>query len=398
MFNNKCKIALIGNMNNNNFSIMRYLRDLGVDAHLILFKDDVSKSQSHFKPECDTWDIDKWNPYIHYINAVSYQVALFYPSIWIKKKLKGYDIYIGSGYIPAVLKRIGINIDVFYPYGIGVEGVGEKAIRNGLVDKPYFKRKLYLYLRKLMINSLKTAKVCLTSELTLTKQTFNELGIPFKKLSIPMVYNNHYDTNIKTPEELLKITKKLELYDFRLFSHVSHVPLKNKIPMLKGFSEFVKLHPNCNCILVLLDYGTEKCIERSKKLIRDYKIENHVLWISKLLRKEILFLLDYIDVGFSELDGMMWGGVGWEFLSKGIPFFHYIAQNIESYEKEYGQPMPPIFNTDNADEICQQLIKLNNNLNIKKERGDELKEWFNKYGGLGLAMEWKNIIINLCNN
>ena len=32
------KVALIGNMNNNNFSIMRYFRDLGIDAHLILFK------------------------------------------------------------------------------------------------------------------------------------------------------------------------------------------------------------------------------------------------------------------------------------------------------------------------------------------------------------------------
>lgn len=28
------KIALIGNMNNNFFSITRYLRDLGCDAHL----------------------------------------------------------------------------------------------------------------------------------------------------------------------------------------------------------------------------------------------------------------------------------------------------------------------------------------------------------------------------
>ena len=34
------KIALLGNMNNNNFALLRYFRDLGFDAHLLLFKND----------------------------------------------------------------------------------------------------------------------------------------------------------------------------------------------------------------------------------------------------------------------------------------------------------------------------------------------------------------------
>ena len=58
------EIALIGNMNNNNFAMMRYFRDLGADAHLLLYKNDGQEHLSHFKPECDTWNIEWWRPFI----------------------------------------------------------------------------------------------------------------------------------------------------------------------------------------------------------------------------------------------------------------------------------------------------------------------------------------------
>ena len=42
------KIAILGNMNNNGFSIMRYLRDIGEEADLLLFEDDGVASSAHF--------------------------------------------------------------------------------------------------------------------------------------------------------------------------------------------------------------------------------------------------------------------------------------------------------------------------------------------------------------
>ena len=53
------KIAFVGNMNNNNFAIMRYFRDLGADAHLVLWADDGRGPLEHFVPENDTWEIDR---------------------------------------------------------------------------------------------------------------------------------------------------------------------------------------------------------------------------------------------------------------------------------------------------------------------------------------------------
>ena len=34
------RLGILGNMNNNHFSLMRYMRDLGIDAHLLLYSDD----------------------------------------------------------------------------------------------------------------------------------------------------------------------------------------------------------------------------------------------------------------------------------------------------------------------------------------------------------------------
>lgn len=47
----RSKIACIGNMNHFMFSLVRFLRDEGLDAYLLLLKE-----PDHFKPEMDTFD------------------------------------------------------------------------------------------------------------------------------------------------------------------------------------------------------------------------------------------------------------------------------------------------------------------------------------------------------
>ena len=277
------KVALIGNMNNNNFSIMRYFRDLGVDAHLILFKNDVTKSQTHFKPEFDTWEIEKWNPYIHYINFTSHYAALFYPAFLLKKYFIGYDILISCGHSPVILNKCGIKIDIYYPTGVGIEGVGDKASREGLKHLTFIKRFMSSKLRKLKISAIRKAKICLNSELSLTKQTFDELNIPFQKISIPMVYNREKSTS--SSEKLIKIKQKINSYKYKFICHVSHLPTKNKLPMLEGFAKFAFSQKENDCLLILFEYGTHSQIELTKQRIKKLGVENRVLWLSKKTRK-----------------------------------------------------------------------------------------------------------------
>ena len=74
------KIGLLGNMNNNNFAIMRYLRDLRVDAHLLLLSNDGKGSLSHFSAAADTTNMKKWRPFIKRISLSNHEISAL--SFW----------------------------------------------------------------------------------------------------------------------------------------------------------------------------------------------------------------------------------------------------------------------------------------------------------------------------
>ena len=113
------RVALIGNMNNNYFSLMRYLRDAGVDAELLLFADELN----HFLPENDTWDIDKWKLYIKQtkINGGALGQYFKMSAADIRREFEGYDYYIGCGFTPAYFYKAGMKLDLFTPYCVGIE-------------------------------------------------------------------------------------------------------------------------------------------------------------------------------------------------------------------------------------------------------------------------------------
>ena len=153
------KIAILGNMNNNGFSIMRYLRDLGEEADLLLFEDDGIGSSAHFSIKSDTWDYNKWRPFVKTLPAVnSYGQALsnnfisriilkiIYPLRLLLKsknalltkpakicdidKLKqilcNYDFIIGSGATPAIMNSLNMKLSIFFAYSIGIEYLHEE--------------------------------------------------------------------------------------------------------------------------------------------------------------------------------------------------------------------------------------------------------------------------------
>ena len=91
------KIGLIGNMNNNNFALMRYFRDLGADAHLLLYSNDGQGTLSHFKPESDTWEIERWLPYIHQTSIPNAPIAAFdFPLSWLWACRSAFIAWVGK--------------------------------------------------------------------------------------------------------------------------------------------------------------------------------------------------------------------------------------------------------------------------------------------------------------
>ena len=222
------KIALIGNMNNNNFTIMRYFRDLGVDAHLLLNSNDGRGGLSHFSPEADTWNFEKWSSFIHQTDIPNAPVAAFdFPLSFalstrsnlryllnLQKSALGavtrnklrrtygkYDLLIGSGASPAILARIGKALDIFYPYAMGVEFL-QSYEDTSRTRQSSFGRFFLDRLRKKQLEALRLSRKVFVSDREPTQRVLAEENVLASCVPIPMVYNRE-SVPLKPPNPAL---------------------------------------------------------------------------------------------------------------------------------------------------------------------------------------------------
>lgn len=203
------KVAFIGNMNNNNFALMRYFRDIGIDAHLLLTLDDGKNTLTHFTPDADTWEIERWSPYIHqtiipnatfaaldgplnaflkiYLNFKSF----FYPQAQtldpvtreqILIAFSEYDKLVGSGIMPAVLLRINRGLDLFYPYSTGIEFLGSFEFTSGM--KFFGRRRFYgNIIRRRQLAGIFRAGCVVNPDGEITGKICTDMGINSKHMT-----------------------------------------------------------------------------------------------------------------------------------------------------------------------------------------------------------------------
>lgn len=435
------KIGLIGNMNNNNFAIMRYFRDLGADAHLLLYKGDGTRTLEHFRPENDTWDYDKWLPYIHRTEVDNGPFAIlgnperlifpFPPLCYFKYLAKmilgrpdrrilppsqselyaaysGYDRYIGSGLSPAILQRIGLSLDIFYPYATGIEFLGSYEFNNHLHNGSYLLRQTLKKIAVAQLKGIKAARYCLNAEMSTTREVFQQHGIHFLPLAIPMVYNREPDLHRELlPDHLARIEKEIASFDFTIIMHArllwrkqkDFTPTqwltitKNNDWMLLGFKNFLAARPLLKCRLLILEYGPD--VEATKAYCAELGIEPQVRWLPKMPRRELMRLITACDIGVGEFyrdHGIMWGGTGWEVLAAGKPLLQSFRFNEGEFESIFGYPPPPMLPVNSPDCITRHLIDMADHPEKRQAIGQGAKDWFNRYNGIGLAQQWLDLL------
>ncbi|MFN4246324.1 MAG: glycosyltransferase [Flavipsychrobacter sp.] len=380
------RVALIGNMNNNYFSLMRYLRDAGVDAELLLFADEIN----HFLPENDTWDIEKWKPYIKQtkINGGALGQYFKMSPADIRKEFEGYDYYIGCGFTPAYFYKAGMKLDLFTPYCVGIEYT-YRITKTKPVH--YLKEKVEAYYQ---VKGLKhnTKVVGTIDEESRIKS--EKIGVKTQSLPLLMIYNKE---QVKGDDEFLSTTiQKFNQHYPVVFSHVSHFPkgsktweIKRNDILIKGFADFAN-QTDANPLLVLFSYG--EAVEASKAQIAQLGIEDKVMWLPVMSRKKIMRLLEHVHFGGGEFGGAVWGGTGWEFMAKGVPFFQYVDMPDSLFEANTGMKMPPFFNTNNSAEISRLLQTYISDKAKLTANGQALKAWFDKEAGQELANSYINIL------
>lgn len=425
------KVAILGNMNNNGFAIMRYLLDQGVDVNLILFDSDNLKGSEHFDIEKDTWYKEKYKKNVKNINisigpgallsntffgfllaTCIYLFKIFTkssnPKLWkplntwqwsfLKKELSQYKFLIGSTVFPSILNSIQRNITVFFPYSIGCEYVNESYFYSYVKSKNIFISKIANRIRNSQISGIQNAIFVISSDRGVTSKVLLSIGVEYIYGYLPIVYVENVISDLY-PKALSSVIREINKYDIVMMSHSRHIWVnteffdkniwsnisKNNNWIIEAFSDFKQKNSNIKALLVFFEYG--KDVVKSKELCSKLNIEKNVLWLPLMPRKNILELIKHIDIGIGEFykNPTAMGGAQLEYLSKGKPLI--------SGPMDAGI-ISPVLQCNNKKEIYESMNTVSKNVKLSDEISLKSKEWFDKEAGSGAA----NRIIKLMNS
>ncbi len=405
------KVAFVCNMNNNFFTIARYLRDLGVDAHVFLLGE-----HEHFKPDADSYTHD----YVDFVHDTKWIESGFFSinpdSITaIKNDMEGFDLIIACGYAPFFLHRAGLELDIFVPYGSDLYEV--PFYYHGIELFNIFNRFDVFYrwatgkdlvmkiLRRLGLESFagryrsykisyhqtrgiqKSKHVFCICQNDHWKSVVDKLKINdlMRPVTLPVVYVPEYKqeyieqhaSNFLSFNLLSQFRKNNQLIVFHHSRHAwknapNDFTQKRNDILIKGFANFVHSNPQIKSLLVTAEYGPD--VQASKALINELGIADSVVWLPTMQRKEIMACLTLADIGAVDF-GLSWvtGGVLFEFMAMQLPIMQ--LRNDEMYDGLYDD-LYPIMKSNNEVEIKDSLEDYVKRPGHYKAMGIQSHKWF----------------------
>jgi glycosyltransferase involved in cell wall biosynthesis len=398
------RVALIDNMNNNFFVLARYLRDLGLDAHLFIIPGSEHK---HFLPQEDTFfDLSEVD-WIHTL-AVSYNFQDF---IFCKAKLRSqllnFDQIIACGLSLSYLSFSGIKVNLFIPYGAD------------LYLLPFREKKLSFNLKKLFSNLIlsfqtyhqvrairNSDEIICNTNWRIANEALNKLNVSAINLPRLMVYQEKFENKESKLAE--NYWSFLRDYDFVVFSPTRHLWKSNSDPLsdfnkfggmkrndklINAFSKIVKQCVFKNPILILFEYGAD--VSYSKDLISRLGIFEKVIWVPLMSRKYIMKGMTFASIVADQFrEGMSATSAGTtnEALAVGVP----VVANTDGAIFDICDPYccAPIIQALDENEIYQVFLEFANNRDKYMKIAKKSALWFSSNLGKNLAVKYAEIIKN----
>ena len=166
----------------------------------------------------------------------------------------------------------------------------------------------------LQVKALKNTKACINTEMSSTKKAYEEINISTYPIHLPIVYPFENNDKDSFSQNLKSVIKKIDSIDtpFIVLSHARHLWVKpkkfdkdnwrfiskNNDWLIYAYKRFLDSRPTSNAFLILFEYGKDYL--ETKKLCRQEKIDDKVLWVPIMPRKEILYLIKNSFVGIGE--------------------------------------------------------------------------------------------------
>ncbi len=422
------KVALIGNTCNNNFAFLRYLLDLGINAHLFLYSDEGrDDSNPIHSPLWDSFSAQNLEKNISYLEVPNGLISVIGRPDKLKlplslksysKAISGYDICVGSGLTPAIFKRLKKRLDVFYPYGIGIEWVRDLMMLKKLstinLELPF--RKLLLHFQ---VEGIRDSKKIINWMPGSSEDVLNRLSIPFEFMHVPVYYPE--DTELSPTNALKKINSSLinkitDKNTFKIFSFMRHMWVfdsnnydhqawqnnnKNNNFLIIGFKKFLDQFPSCEAKLFLSEWGPD--LNNSKKLVSDLSINEYVEWLPLLPRSNVSYILSkYAQLAVGEFiisPNESWGSTCWECIALGVPFMQSVNFSNSYFKTKFGYPLPPkILDVKSIEDVVFHIANCYSKFNSSNSKEQENIKWFNSYNSHALAKRWLKIFKEIKEN
>lgn len=161
---------------------------------------------------------------------------------------------------------------------------------------------------------------------------------------------------------------------------------KGNDKMIKAMVE-VKRH-GLKTKLIFCDWGQEQHL--SKQLIKDLELQNEVVWISPLSKRELAEYYNACDIVLDQFTIGTFGTNCIEAMACAKPVFIYLRPEIHNWAfKE----MPPVVNVEESDEIANRLIQMLKNPELGKQLGQEALRWIRMYHSKEIVANlWLNLL------
>ena len=356
------KIALIGNMNNNFFNLVRYLRDRGIDAQLLL----LNNEHYHFHPSHDTFDLS-YQQYTRQLTWGDLSTFSRISSAALKKELESYDFIIGCGTAPAFLVKAGKSIDILAPYGSDFYELPFVFGRHRRWVDILRRCKSWTFYRAQKKGIQEARVINKQNFIAFSKKIVKKLKVSgnIHYFGIPVVYHKIYSPgNIKRfyrkSAWYYEFKKIRDQFDLVIFHHSRHIwksfvdenSYKGNDTLIKGVAEFIKKESQWKKVCLLLwEYGPD--VAASKQLIVELGIKNHTRWFPVMSRKEILIGLSLADIATGQFhNGGVGGGTVFEALALGKPLLHFMRETTLNIE---GITDFPYVQVESDQDICDAL-------------------------------------------
>ena len=370
------RVGLIGNMNNNHFVLARYLRDEGIDAHLVL----ASNEFSHFHPSADSFDSD----YLDFTREVTWGSQIDLRTVdpnLIRQDLSEFDILIGCGFSPGFCQKSGRSLDVFVPYGSDLY----EATRYSKMPHRFIRHFKSVSLQRKGIANSKVISMPLCS--SLYESALDQFASASQRWrnSIPLVYGPAYskeklDQNALSSQWKTHFDELRSESDFLVFMSGRHVwKCSTKNPnhkgndlFIRGWSEFGSRNPSAHIRLVMFEYGPD--FRHTKDLAKQLNIDHTISWIPVVPRKEIMMGLKCADLACGDFThSWIAGGVTFEALSLGVPILKY---RNAALHPELQEDLYPIINAATPSAIAGGLDWAFSCPGDLKKMGLQGRQWY----------------------